>query len=133
MAKENVENLRLMYEAFNRRDFDGALQYFDPEVEFYPGILPPDQDADYLGRQGVREWLVAATESWVAVTVEPKERRDIASDRFLMVDRWLFRGRDGIEIEQELPTAFTFRNGLIVRVDGFTDKADALEATGLSE
>jgi len=28
---------------------------------------------------------------------------------------------------------FTFRNGLIARIDGFTDKAEALEAARLSE
>jgi hypothetical protein len=31
----------------------------------------------------------------------------------------------------ELPTAYTFRNGLVVRVDGFTDKSEALKAVGL--
>ena len=131
MAGENVENLRLMYEAFNRRDFDGAVAYFDPEVEFYPGILPPDQEAGYRGRQEVSEWMRIATEAWVAVTAEPKERLEIESDRLLAIDRWIFRGRDEIEIEQELPTAFTFRGGLIVRVDGFTDKVEALKALGL--
>jgi hypothetical protein len=55
------------------------------------------------------------------------------SDRFLAIDRWHFQGRDGIEIEEELPTIFTFRNRLIVRVDGFRNRADALEAAGLSE
>ena len=128
-----MESLRLMYEAFNRRDVDGTLSYFDPKVEFYPGILPPDQDADYLGHQGVREWMRAATEPWVKVMAEPIERIKISSERLLAIDRWLFRGRDGIEIERELPTVFTFRDGLIVRVDGFTDKAEALEAAGLSE
>jgi len=37
------------------------------------------------------------------------------------------------EIERELPTLYTFRDGLIVRIDGFTEKAEALEAAGLSE
>lgn len=132
MSGEDLENLRLMYEAFNRREFDAALSYFDPEVEFYPGILPPDQDADYRGRKGVSEWMRAATEPWVAVTAESKERLEIASDRFLAIDKWIFQGRDEIEIERELPTAFTFRGGLIVRVDGFTDKVEALKAFGLN-
>ena len=52
--------------------------------------------------------------------------------RILAIDRWIFRGREGIEIDRELPTIFTFRNGLIVRIDGFIDKAEALEAGGLS-
>ena len=61
------------------------------------------------------------------------ERLDATENRILSIDNWLFRGRDGIEIERELPTLFTFRDGLIVRVDGFTDRAEALKAAGLSE
>lgn len=66
------------------------------------------------------------------MTVEPKETFEAPDSRILAVDRWLFRGREGIEIEEELPTAYTFRNGLIVRVDGFTDKSEALKAVGLN-
>jgi hypothetical protein len=33
----------------------------------------------------------------------------------------------------ELPTLYTFREDLIMRIDGFTEKAEALEAAGLSE
>jgi hypothetical protein len=43
----------------------------------------------------------------------------------------VFRGRDDIELELALPNLYTFRDGLIVRIDGFTDKAEALEAAGL--
>jgi hypothetical protein len=43
------------------------------------------------------------------------------------------RGRDGIEIDTELTDVYAFRDSLIVRVDGFRDKAKALEAVGLSE
>jgi ketosteroid isomerase-like protein len=132
MSRENIEVHRLMREAWNRQDFDGVLQYLDPEVEFHPGPLPPGEDARYLGHQGVREWIRNVTDAWVEVSFEPKERIEIASDRILAIDRWFFRGRDGIEIEEELPTAYTFRNGLIVRVDGFTDKSEALKVVGLN-
>ena len=132
MPREDVEILRLFYEAFNRRDFDGALQWVDPEVELYPGVVAPDQDTRYVGRQGVKEFFRIATEAWETVTVKPEEIVETASERILVVDRWLFRGRGGLEIDRELPTVFAFRNGLIVRIDGFTDKARALEAAGLS-
>jgi len=39
----------------------------------------------------------------------------------------------GIEIERELPTLYTVRDGLTVRIDGFIDRADAFEAAGLQE
>jgi ketosteroid isomerase-like protein len=134
MSQENVEILRGLFEAWNRQDFEsGVLRHVDPEVEFHPGLLPPGEDTQYLGREGVMDWARNVNDAWEAVTVEPGQRIDIASDRILAIDRWRFEGRDGIQVEEELPTAFTFRDGLIVRVDGFTDKAEALKAAGLSE
>ena len=71
-----------------------------------------------------------ATEAWESVDIEPKEIIEATGNRILSIDRWIFRGRDGIEIDRELPTIYTFRNGLIVRIDGFTDKAKALKLRG---
>ena len=132
MSQENVEVLRLVYEAWNRRP-DEILPFLDPEVESSPGLLPPGEEREFLGREGVREWIRSVTDAWVATRVEPKERIEISNDRFLAIDLWHFHGRDGIEVEEELPTIFTFRNGLIVRIDGFTDRTQALEAAGLLE
>ena len=132
-SEKNVEILRRLLEAWNRRDFDDLGEFFDPEVEFNPGLLPPGEETHYTGLEGVNEWIGNVDDAWVAVTAESLERIEIGRDRILAIDRWRFQGRDGIEVEEELPTLFTFRNGLIVRVDGFTDKAEALEAAGLSE
>jgi hypothetical protein len=79
----------------------------------------------------VEQFIEGATEAWDLVDIEPKERLETPDNRVLAIDRWLFRGRDGIEIERELPTLFTFANGLIVRIDGFTDFAEARAAAGL--
>ena len=133
MSEENVEVVRRLFEAWNRGDFGDIAEFFDPEVEFNPGLLPPGEETRYIGREGVNEWIRNLNDAWVVVTAEPEERIEVGSDRILTIDRWHFQGRDGIEIEEELPTLLTFRNGLIVRVDGFSDRADALEAAGLSE
>jgi ketosteroid isomerase-like protein len=130
MSEENVEILRLVYAA--DLDSDDLLKHLDPEVELYPGIRAPDQHMRYVGREGWSEFIAGATEAWESVTIESKELIEMG-DRILAIDQWVFRGRDGIEIDRELPTIFTFRNGLIVRIDGFTDKAQALEAAGRSE
>jgi ketosteroid isomerase-like protein len=131
---ENEEILQRLFEAWNRRDFDdGVLRYFDGDVEFHPGLLPPGEDTRYHGREGVRKWINNVNDAWVATTVEPKERVELASDRILSIDLWRFEGRGGIEVSEELPTAVTFRNGLIVRIDGYTDKAEAFEALGLGD
>ena len=131
MSPDNLDTLRAFYEA--EPDGEDVLQYLDPNVELYPGIEAPDQHMKYVGRDGWSEFIEGATEAWESVDMEPKEIIEATGNRILSIDRWIFRGRDGIEIERELPTLFTFRDGLIVRVDGFTDRAEALKAAGLSE
>jgi hypothetical protein len=131
MSPDNLDTLRAFYEA--EPDGEDILQYLDPAVELYPGIRTPDQDTRYVGHHGWKEFMVDAVGLWEAVDIEPSERLEATENRILAIDNWLFRGRDGIEIERELPTLFTFRDGLIVRVDGFTDRAEALKAAGLSE
>ncbi len=133
MSQENVEIIRRVYEPFNRGDFDALLPSYDPEVELYTGIRTPDQDTRYSGHQGMKEFFRGATEAWETVTVEPKEMIECGDNRILAIDRWQFFGREGIEIDVELPTLYSFRDGLIVRIDGFTDKSEALKAAGLSE
>ena len=61
------------------------------------------------------------------------EKIEAEDGRILSIDLWRLRGREGIASERELPTLYTFRDGLIVRIDGFTKKAEALEAAGLRE
>jgi ketosteroid isomerase-like protein len=129
---DNAETLRRVNEAFNRRDVEGAMQYLDPEVELHPGLQVPDEESAYRGRDGLAEWFRSATEPWEKIAVEHTELIEGRDDRILAVERWKFRGRDGIELELELPNVYTFRDGLIVRIDGYTDKAAALEAVGAS-
>jgi ketosteroid isomerase-like protein len=132
MPRDNEETLRLFYEL--DPDAEEILELLDPEVELYPGIRAPDQPRmRYVGREAWREFIREAFEAWESVDIEPKERREATSDQILAIDMWRFRGREGIEIENELPTLFTFRDGLIVRIDGFTDKAEALRVAGLGE
>ena len=129
--EKNIEILRRMFETWNRRDFDGLREFFDPAVEFYPGLQPPGEETRYAGHDGMNEWIGNVTDLWVAVTVEPLERIENEREQVLSIDRWHFQGRGGIEVDEELPTLFTFENGLIVRVNGFTDRVEALQAAGL--
>ena len=118
---------------FNDRDFDGAVRYLDRAIEINTGVMAPDHDSKLLGHDGWKEFIRVAIEAWETVTTEPLERFETADGRILSIDLWRLRGREGIQIERELPTLYTFRDGLIVRIDGFTEKAEALEAAGLRE
>jgi ketosteroid isomerase-like protein len=133
MPQENVEVLRRLNDAFNRRDVDDAMRHLHPDVELHPGVQVPDEESRYVGRDGLANWFRSATEPWETITVGHEELIDCRGDRVLAIERWVFRGRDGIELELELPNVYTFQDGLIIRIDGFTDKARAREAAGLVE
>jgi ketosteroid isomerase-like protein len=122
-----------MYAAFNRRNFDEAAEFAHEEVELYPGLEGPDTAMRYRGRDEFKQFLETISDVWDAQTVEPLQIVEGPDDQVLVVERWLRRVRQGIEFDIELTDVYTFRDGLIVRIDGYTDKAKALEATGLAE
>jgi ketosteroid isomerase-like protein len=137
MSQENVEIIRRHYEAFNRRDLDTVAQYHHPEIEVYPGAVGPDTDTGshgrFCGRAEVRQFFEAILNTWETVTVELEEVIEGAGGRVLGVEQWHTHGREGIEVGTKIFDLYTFRDGLIVRGDGFLDRAEALEAAGLKE
>jgi ketosteroid isomerase-like protein len=130
---ENIESLRALIDAFNRRDFEAAVQYAHPEVELRPGLTELDVSPRYRGREELRHFFETISEAWESYVVTPEEILTAPGDRVLAVERWRAVGRGGLEFDLELCDLFTFRDGLIVRIDGFRDKAEALEAARLTD
>jgi ketosteroid isomerase-like protein len=137
MSQANGEIIRRHYEAFNRRDLDTVAQYHHPEVEVYPGAVGPDPETGgrgrFRGREEVVQFFANILDLLEVLTVELEEILEAPGDRVLAVERWCVRGRDDSEVVTEIIGVYAFRDGLIVRCDGFLDKAEALEAAGLSE
>ena len=127
-----MEIVRRLHEALNRGDLDDAVQYMHPEVELRPGIVAPDQRSLYRGRDGVKRFFETIYDAFEEVRAEIEETID-AGEQVFAVERWRVRGRDGIELDFEVIDVYTFRDGLMVRAEGFLDRAEALEAAGLSE
>ena len=136
MSQENVEIVRRLYENFNRGDYAAAVDFLHPDANVYPGVVGLDPlgagSGDRLsGRDQVRRFFEDLGETWDAVTVELEELIEAGDGTVVSVELWRTRTRDGIEIITPLTDVYTLRDSVIVRVDGFVDKADALEAFGL--
>ena len=57
-----------------------------------------------------------------------------ASEQVVVTARMRGRGRgSGVEVEARMYEVYTLRAGLIVRMDEFAERSEALEAVGLSE
>jgi ketosteroid isomerase-like protein len=129
--RDSLETLRALYAAYNRRDFDSAVHYAHPEIELRPALTEVDVEPHYRGHAELRRFFETITEAWETYLVEPKELIEIAPDRILAVELWHARSRAGLEFEIELIDVFTFRDRLITRIDGYTDKSEALAATAM--
>ena len=133
MSQVNLDSLRRLAEAFGRRDFDRAMEHFADDVEVRPAVVGIDVGTRYSGREELRGFWKQINEAWEAQSVELTETIEAPGERIVAVEQWHVRGRDGIELDFDLIDVYSFRDGLIVRIDGFRDRAEALEAVGLSE
>jgi ketosteroid isomerase-like protein len=88
MSQENVEVIQRFHEAFNRSDFDEALEFAHPEIELYPAYVGLDVDSEYRGRDGVRTFLETIDDGFDTYTVAPEEMIEVGDDRVLVVERW---------------------------------------------
>jgi ketosteroid isomerase-like protein len=131
MSQENVEKAREFITAYNRRDFDAAVESFDPEIAW---VLPPRQRSDSCrGPDEVKRFWQGLDETFDELRLEPQEFVD-AGDQVATRLRHYGRGkRSGIEINEELyHQVATFRDGRMVRIEYFGEWSEALKAAGLS-
>jgi ketosteroid isomerase-like protein len=128
----NVDKLRAFYDAFDRRDFGAAVEYAHPDVELRPAIEGVDTHPAYRGRAGVRKFLEEISSTWEAEWVEFEDVLEGPDDRVFIAERWHVIARDGLRLHFDIFDVYAFRDGLVVRADGFRDRTEALAAAGLA-
>jgi ketosteroid isomerase-like protein len=78
VSQEHVEKTYDFIAAYNRRDFDAAVQFFDPEIDW---VLPEHQRFDSCkGREEVRRFWEELDETFEELRLDPQEAVD-AGDR----------------------------------------------------
>ena len=129
---ENVDKARDFIAAYNRRDFDAAVESFDPQIEW---VLPARQSSDSCqGPDEVKRFWQGLDETMEELTLEPQEYVD-AGDRVATRLRHHGRGKlSGAEINEEMyHQVATFRDGRIVRLEYFGEWSEALEAAEMRQ
>ena len=131
MSAENVRGFLAIAAAANRGDVDGVLRLTDPEIDLVP-LRAPVQGS-YSGHEGIRQFMADNEETFETFEVDYPDVRDLG-DQVLALGTLRIRGK-GSGAETEVPSTIlcTFRDGLAVRFKDYGDRAQALEAAGLSE
>ena len=130
MSQENVDKTEAYISAYNRRDFDAAVEHFHPEVEW---VLPPLQRSDSCrGPEEIKRFWRNLDELFDELRLDPQEFVD-GGDRVATRLRYFGRGKgSGAELEAEMyHQVTTFRDGTMVRIEYVTSWEQALEAAGL--
>jgi ketosteroid isomerase-like protein len=130
MSQENVEIVRAGYERAARGDF-GSFEDFADDFEFVTSPEMPDAGT-YRG-ETAKEWITSWVGSFEGLMMEATEIID-AGDKVLVgiFQRGRPRGT-GTTVEGRWWQVMTFRDGLIARSELFPERAQALDAVGLSE
>jgi ketosteroid isomerase-like protein len=124
----SIEVLERMFAAFEDGGVEAALEYIDPE---FVVVIGPELSAEpdvYRGHEGVRRYF-AGFEGMEDVILTPQ---GFIEDGEQVLVPTVLSGRgttSGIEVEQRVVQAWTFRRGKAIRVEAFADLDSAREAT----
>ena len=132
MSQENVDRLRSWIEAFNGRDFDTIATLDHPAIEWRTSAEDPDAST-HRGREAVQRYLGGYIESFPNLQIEITECFAVGDDRVVAVNHFLGQSASGVPIDWMLTTVSTVEQGKFTRVEEYFDRAQALEAVGLSE
>jgi ketosteroid isomerase-like protein len=129
----NVEVVRQLLSAFNRRDLEGTLELMDAGVEFYAPqtALAVGRDVPYQGHEGVRRYLGDVNQVFEELTVVPEEFR--ANGEEVVALGAVTGKRDGEVLDDRVAWAWRLRGGKIVWGRVYQDPAQALEDVGIVE
>ena len=134
MSRENVEQVRASFTAFNRGDFQAAAACVHPEAELHAHLGAVEWKT-YRGPGAlVRMWSDFEEAFGGTLQVEVKELLIECEDQVVAVVEALATGRkSGVEVRRSWAQLTTHRNGFIIRIEPFPDRDAAVEAAGLSE
>jgi ketosteroid isomerase-like protein len=133
MSQENVEVVRQLVQAFNRRDLAAMTRWFAHEIQWEPGGPAAVERSVYRGRDEVSSAFAGTWETWEVFRVEEREIRDLG-DSIVWLGRARMKGATShVEFDQAFAVDFRVQDGKIVRFQGFLSWQEALEAAGLSE
>ena len=145
MSQENVEIVRRIYAALDV-SVPGSVSTVSVPTEPFGTLIDsqiewnfprefPDLAEPYYGYEGAKQYRRKIAEVLDDYRMVPERFIDAGGDRVLVFSREGGRGKgSGAEVFTHLTAhVWTLKDGKAVRMQSYWERADALEAVGLSE
>ena len=131
--QDNVEIVKTVIDAFNRRDVAALAEFATSDIEWFPAMPGTVEGGSYRGGDGVETYLAEIGHTWEEYRIFGDEFRDLG-DRVVVLGRTEGRGRGtGVQVDSPIGVIYDFRDGKMSRVLAYLDHGEALRAAGLTE
>jgi ketosteroid isomerase-like protein len=117
------------YEAFNNRDFTGAVRTFDPEVEWDFSEMPDGKIV--RGVEELRAYWSTLVDTWDEFRIEVDDFID-GPDADVTLIRLIAKARtSGLRFDDEAALVWESGDGRVKRVRFYMNRRAALDAAGI--
>jgi uncharacterized protein (TIGR02246 family) len=126
VSQADVELVRRVFDAINRRDVQDVLDAYHPDADMSTLTSELVHGEPYRGHEGIREYFSSFADVWEELHLHPEEIRDLG-DRILVSGRWTSRGKgSGADVESPAAWIFAVRDGRIVFSRAYRNAEEAL-------
>jgi ketosteroid isomerase-like protein len=131
MSQENIEVVEQLIAALNARDVDQYLAVCTPDVEY----VSPAAEIEGVarGEEALRATFSAIAEWTISFRVAVEKLQALDGDRVLALTRVTVVSQGGVAADQPSASLYYFAGAKVRRIEVFLNRAEALEAAGLSE
>jgi ketosteroid isomerase-like protein len=134
MWEENLQLVRRGWDAWFRRDVDAMAEDWDPDVIWSTEHFHNWPESSYRGPEGIQRFLSQWLDVWGDYEVTVEKILAAPDGRIVSLIRHRGKGHtSGIPMDLPMAQIITIRNDKIVHFDNYDNRAEALEAAGLSE
>jgi ketosteroid isomerase-like protein len=134
MSQENVAAVEAALNAFAREGLDALAEYWADDIDHRAIEGSVDDRGPMKGKDAVRAYVQDWLDTFDDLSVEPVELLDAGEGRVIAVLRLSGRAKlSGVETDLTYAAVYTIRDGKIARGREYAARAEAIEATGLSE
>jgi ketosteroid isomerase-like protein len=131
MSQENIEVVSQAISAINERDVDAYLALCNSDFELINPLA--SIEGSNRGEEGIRTFFDSLKEGTRRFEMEVERLQTLDDNRVLASLALRGETEGGFPLSHELTNLYELKGGKLSRVRVFTNRAQALEAAGLSE
>lgn len=133
MSTRNIEVLNRWIEAYNARDIEAMVEYFDPGLELHSAFAAVGGGV-YHGLDGLRSWHRDMQDAWgEEIRFESERHFDLGEETLTF---YVVHGRgshSGVQVAMPGALLTGWRDGRIAYWRSYAHREDALRELGISE